>query len=320
MNGHETVDPRPEPQVSVVIPCHNSATTIGLQLQALSQQVDAPVFEVVLVDNRSADNLAAVAEQWRDALDLRVVRAPSMPNPGYARNVGVAHARAPVLAFCDSDDYVCRRWVRVAADAANRTPVTNGGATPVDETQFALGLDHLDGLLDGNDAAEAIDVPESPIDYPILLGGSCVLRSDAYRAVGGYDVSTPYGIEDNDLALRLQQAGYVIARANAMKLAYRIRSDGDGSVSRAFRSGYRHLLLAHRHHLFGRSPSLPPRWYLGLGRCGLAAVRMLLRPGTRDWRNLERRAALHAGMLVGHARYGLLGRPPSPRPGVGLGG
>lgn len=315
LDGREGQQPGPE--VSVVIPCHNSTATIGLQLRALSRQRDAPGFEVLLVDNLSTDDLAAAAAAWTDALDITVVQATVMPNPGYARNVGVRHARADILAFCDSDDYVSADWVRAAADAMQSTALANGGATPTDESRFELGADHLDAMLTPH-PAEGLQIPEEPPDYPILLGGSCVMRREVYLAVGGYDVTVPYGVEDNDLALRLQEAGFLIARAQAMGLAYRIRPHDEEPPSRDFLNGYRHMLLAHRHDLFGRSPSLPPRWYLGTLRCAAAGARMLLRPGTRDWRSLARRTALQAGLLAGHLRYGLFGRPPAPRPGVGL--
>ncbi|MGD8215856.1 glycosyltransferase family 2 protein [Aestuariimicrobium sp. Y1814] len=320
MNGRDAIEVPNEPDVSVIIPCHNSTRTIGLQLQALSQQEGGPRFEVVLVDNLSTDDLAAATKPWRERLDVRVVAADAMANPGYARNVGVAHARARVVAFCDSDDYASRQWVREAASAAEQTPVTNGGATPMPEAEFGLGAEHLDGLLEAEPMMTTLEVPGAAVAYPILLGGSCVMRRDVYFDVGGCDVSAPYGVEDNDLALRLQAAGHVIARAHAMKLAYRTRPEVDQPLGRSFRTGVRHMLLAHRHHLFGRSPSLPRRWYLGLGRCAAAAARMLVRPSSRDWRSLGQRAALQAGLLVGHLRYGVIGRPPQPRLGVGLEG
>ena len=303
-----------EPRLSVIVPCHNSARTIGLQLQALAQQREAPPFEVVLVDNRSTDDLAGAVEPWREHLAVTLVEAGAMANPGYARNVGVAHARAKVLAFCDSDDYVSRDWVRAAAEAMDTVAVANGGATPVDEGHFAQGSGHLDELLEAMQVTGTLEVPTAPVPYPILLGGPCVIHRETSQSVGGYDLAVPYGVEDNDLALRLQAAGQVIARAPGMQLAYRTRAEDDQPLRRQFRSGYRHLLLAHRHQLFGRSPSLPRGWYLGLPRCAAAALRMLLRPRSRDWGNLGRRAALQAGLLAGHLRYGVFGRPPEARP------
>lgn len=316
MNTEDALRSAATPAISVVIPCHNSTATIGLQLESLARQSGAPAFEVVVVDNRSTDDLPAAVAPWRDRLDLHLVSADDHANPGYARNVGVAHARATKIAFCDSDDYLASTWVRAASQALDQHPVVNGDSVPTDPEEFTSGADHLDELT----AAEVapVIIPGQAAVYPILLGNTCAFRRDFFTELGGFDVAVPYGIEDNDLALRVQSAGLVIGRAQGMKLAYRLRSESAETLVRAFRGGFRHMLLAHRHDLFGRSPSLPPRWYVGLLRCAGAGVRMVLRPAARDWRNLGRRAALQAGLVIGHLRYGMLGHPPVAQPGVGL--
>lgn len=310
-------DPAAPPVASVVVPCHNSAATVGLQLEGLARQVGAPAFEVVLVDNRSADNLAAAAAPWSERLRLRIVPALDVANPGYARNVGVAHAAGEFLLFCDSDDFVGSGWVAEGCAALTEVPIVNGGALPVPAEEFERGPEHLEGVL-RQEGATALDIPEEPEPYPILLGGSCGFRRDVYLAVGGYDAGTPYGVEDNDLALRAQAAGHVIARCSAMRLAYRSRPEAEQTLRRAFAAGNLHLLVAHRHGLFGKSPSLRPGWFLELPRCAGAAVIMAVRPGRRDWASLGLRTAMALGTLVGHLRYGLLRRQPQQRIGAGL--
>lgn len=46
------------PEISVVIPAHNAAATIGVQLAALAEQQTNHPFEVIVVDNRSSDDTA----------------------------------------------------------------------------------------------------------------------------------------------------------------------------------------------------------------------------------------------------------------------
>lgn len=43
-------DREPVPVLSVIVPCHNGASTLGIQLEALASQVGAPPFEVIVVD------------------------------------------------------------------------------------------------------------------------------------------------------------------------------------------------------------------------------------------------------------------------------
>lgn len=304
------------PTASVIVPCHNSAATIGLQLKGLARQVGAPSFEVVLVDNRSTDDLALAAAPWSERLDVRVVHARDFANPGYARNVGVAHAKGEFLLFCDSDDFVGSMWVAEGCAALAETPIVNGGALPVAAEEFERGADHLEKRLRQTEV-EPLAIPGEAEPYPILLGGSCAFRREVYVAIGGYDAGTPYGVEDNDLALRAQDAGHVIAKHSAMRLAYRSRPEAEQTLRRAFSAGKLHLLVAHRHGLFGKSPSLPRGWFLELPRCAVAAVLMAVRT-PRDWPGLGRRAAMALGALGGHLRYGLLRRLPQQRIGAGL--
>ena len=58
------------PAVSVVIPCHDAAGLLSLQLAALAGQEEAPDFEVVVVDDRSTDDLAVFADRFEDAIEV----------------------------------------------------------------------------------------------------------------------------------------------------------------------------------------------------------------------------------------------------------
>ena len=82
-------------QISVIIPCLNEAEPIGDVVHEVLRQ---DVAEVIVVDNGSTDDTAAVAR----AAGARVV---SEPLRGYGRAcaAGVAAARFPILCFLDGD-------------------------------------------------------------------------------------------------------------------------------------------------------------------------------------------------------------------------
>jgi glycosyltransferase involved in cell wall biosynthesis len=83
--------------VSIVVPAKDAATTIG---EAVASAVAQGDVEVVVVDDGSTDDTAAVAE----ANGARVVRHPTNLGVAAARNRGIAEARAGLIAFCDADD------------------------------------------------------------------------------------------------------------------------------------------------------------------------------------------------------------------------
>jgi glycosyltransferase involved in cell wall biosynthesis len=104
--------------VTVVIPARNAASTISEQLDALARQIDAPEFEVVVVDNGSNDGTREVVLVHQQTFDrLRLIDEPSKLGANAARNAGVREARTTKVLMCDADDVVTPSWVRSLGDA-----------------------------------------------------------------------------------------------------------------------------------------------------------------------------------------------------------
>lgn len=92
------------PLISVVIPMYNASEFIRETLSSvLCQHVED--LEVIVVDDGSTDNSAAIVEQIR-ASASRPIRLVRQDNSGVAaaRNQGVAHAKGDYVAFLDADD------------------------------------------------------------------------------------------------------------------------------------------------------------------------------------------------------------------------
>ncbi|HEX4034421.1 MAG TPA: glycosyltransferase family A protein [Solirubrobacteraceae bacterium] len=103
-----------EPTVSVVVLAYNSARWIEQALVGVVAQPYRPL-DVVVVDDGSTDETAALARQFRDAHPELPVRVVSQPNSGVgaARNRGVALVRGEFVAFLDADDV----WAGVSLTA-----------------------------------------------------------------------------------------------------------------------------------------------------------------------------------------------------------
>jgi glycosyltransferase involved in cell wall biosynthesis len=112
--------------VSVVICCYNSASRLQQTLRHLAAQVVPPglCWEIVVVDNASADNTAAIARQlWPvDApVPLRIVHEPT-PGLSHARCRGFSVARYEFVSFIDDDNWVCPDWVERINETLNAHP------------------------------------------------------------------------------------------------------------------------------------------------------------------------------------------------------
>ncbi len=86
--------------ISVVIPCYNGAKYLRETLDSVLVQTH-PVLEVIVVDDGSTDDSAAIAESFGPP--VRVIRQPNQ-GESVARNRGIDEARGDWVAFLDADD------------------------------------------------------------------------------------------------------------------------------------------------------------------------------------------------------------------------
>ncbi|MGW0507534.1 glycosyltransferase family 2 protein [Micromonospora sp. NPDC003241] len=86
------------PTVSVIVPTHNSAKTLGACLAAVHRQRH-PVTEVIVVDDASTDDTRAVARRF----PCRLLVTDHNAGPAAARNRGIRAATGDLMFFLDSD-------------------------------------------------------------------------------------------------------------------------------------------------------------------------------------------------------------------------
>ena len=310
--------------ISVIIPCYDANATLGLQLEALSRQLDPPAFEVLVVDNRSSTPPDEVVGQFTDRIaNLRVVRATEAQGISVARNVGVREAAAELAVLCDADDAAGPTFVRAAYEGLKQADFVTGAVTMIDAAEFAEGLDDVWEVLGpGADPYGPLDFSAVDLNpgYPIMMGGACAFSKDAVRALDGWDQAFFPGVEDNDFALRLVAAGYTLGKSWGMTLAERRRATTSAAFRRAYDAGLMHMKLCSAHDLWATSPHLhAPRWYVDMAKLPGAAARMALRPAEqRDLIGLAARAGLRAGQARGFVRYKVRREPIERCPGIGL--
>jgi glycosyltransferase involved in cell wall biosynthesis len=86
--------------VSVIIPTYNRSGLIGRAIKSVLAAM-SPGDEVLVIDDGSTDDTAAVVRSFGDA--IRYIRIENS-GPGAARNLGIRLAECPLVAFLDSDD------------------------------------------------------------------------------------------------------------------------------------------------------------------------------------------------------------------------
>ena len=98
------------PLISVIIPVYNAEPFLPACLDSVLSQ-DYSSFEILVIDDGSTDNSAAIIDRYA-AREPRIV-ALHQSNAGVsaARNRGLAEARGEYSAFVDADDRVTSSYL-----------------------------------------------------------------------------------------------------------------------------------------------------------------------------------------------------------------
>lgn len=306
------------PVISVVIPAYNAERFLPMQLEALDAQIDAPEFEVIVVNNGSTDGTSAVIDEaiQRVSYPLRRVDAAEHQGPGYARNVGVAHSRADLLMFTDADDVVSRWWLKSGLRAFQVSPLWSGGARLMTDEEMTGSVEDIRRAAGDSPAW----VEPTPGDlgnaFPVVMGCDFGATREVYRQIGGFDQSLGTVYEDNDFGVRAHLAGIPVADAHAVRIAYRGKWDVPFRARLARRSAAAHVMVAQRYGLTGKSP-YPNPWRELLRSAG-SGVLMAAGRKDRDWTGLWLRTVTAAGHARGTVVHCWLRREPAAQVGLGL--
>jgi len=209
----------------VIISSFNGETVLPTQLLALERQdFDGP-FEVLICDNGSTDRTREVAEKWAPRLPgLRVLEASEIAGSGFAQTVGIINAAAPLLAFCDQDDYVLSGWLTAIRDGlADHDVVTGPLGRVVHDFDKVDPLDVVGTTTFGGPLDNSIE------GLQVAPGGNSGWRRSA-AAQGRVD-------SDTITSLRATARGIEIGWCDDARVLYRRRPPGSKVVQRAITSG-----------------------------------------------------------------------------------
>ncbi len=297
MSDDDLVQPSPHdgsesPVVSVVIPAYDVADTLGVQLEALTQQTFDRPWEVIVADNGSSDDTLGVAYAFADRLPLRTVDAHSVQGAAHARNVGAREAGAPLLAFVDADDEVAPGWLAAIVAALDGR----------DAVASRFDLERLNA----EDVASTREVPQQKglnenRFLPHASASGLAVHRHVHDAVGGFDESM-LRLQDTDYCWRLQLAGFTLHYVEDALVHYRLRESVAASTRQSFGYGRFDGHLYHRYRSFSAKHVSLTHQLGGIARGTLDVARASLRRAPRK----ELRSLAHnVGFTIGWVEAGL---------------
>ncbi len=214
LRDYEPLAPDASPLVSIIIPARNESHNIERCLRSILKS-DYRKIQVIVVDDRSTDNTARIAE--RVALDdarLLVVRGENLPKGWYGKPwacwQGFALAQGPILLFTDADTVHGPHLLSRAVAALETERVDLLTVMPHQEMTgfwertvqpfFFLLL----GLRFGT--PRRLNRNRNP-RHAIANGQFILVTRDSYEWVGGHKRVHDTVIEDLLLAVRYTEAG-----------------------------------------------------------------------------------------------------------------
>lgn len=187
---------------SVIIVSRHRAAALARCLTGLAQQ-DHPRFEVIVV----ADPAAAESVQH---LPIKLIQFDEA-NISAARNLGLARAAAPLVAFIDDDAVPEPTWLtRLVAPFDDPQVVASTGYV-IGRNGISLqwGASEVDSL--GQDHPLTITGPVTRSGTPTRAvktqGTNCSFRRDALLSIGGFDPAYRFFLDEADVNLRLARMG-----------------------------------------------------------------------------------------------------------------
>lgn len=201
----------PLPAYDVVIPCYNRAHVVADAVASVLAQDHAPT-RVIVVDDGSRDASAAVIRDL--AATHPAVTAAVLPRNGgasNARNTGAALARAPWIAFLDSDDVWLPGAARALLAPAERADVVCGFFRRVEDG----------GVPQPPECGWWGDDIRVALGHGGVIGPSwAIMRRETVFAVDGFDPSF-HNCNDWDFYVRAAAAGARFVRVEDAVALYR---------------------------------------------------------------------------------------------------
>lgn len=200
--------------VSIIIPCYKQAQYLKESVGAVLSQTHKN-WEIVIVDDGSPDDCAAIAQQLINQNLDKKIRLVRKLNGGLAdaRNAGIAASTSGWILPLDCDDVIDATFLQKAFQLIESVPSSN--LVYANLQQFGAKHD-----------------PWIPGDYtlPVLMGKNLfpyasMFKKELWVRSGGYERSLPWGCEDYSFWLSCGKLGLRPMRIWEPLFRYRVAQE-----------------------------------------------------------------------------------------------
>lgn len=236
---------------SIIIVSYNTAELLRACLTSIGSSGSGFVREIIVVDNASHDQSAALVEQSFPA--VRLIK--NTVNCGFASacNAGAAVATGESLLFLNSDAELSGSFLSDLAEIfARRQDITVAGPSLRDAVGRTEGQSYgrfptiMRSILHQvAPASQPRDGQPLPVDW--VSGAALAIRRSAFALLGGFDENYFMYFEDVDLCYRAQRRGMGVFFLPALMLLHRRGASlqDDGRRRKYYRASQRYYFAKH---------------------------------------------------------------------------
>ena len=240
--------PNHDLKISVIIPTYNRSKLLSYTLDSiLNQDIAKTQFEVIVCDDGSTDDTALLVERYKKALNLKYTfQEDNGFRPGSARNKGISISEGDICLFIDTGIILSPNCL------SQHINFYSDGNFDKCALGYVYGIYHeeksdceLINLIDTNDVESSIQRLQKKSTYHDLRESSYQKYNDqiellpapwfyfwtchvsvtaiSLEKVGMFDENYDenWGMEDNDLGLRLNSTGIdILLLRNANSIHY----------------------------------------------------------------------------------------------------
>lgn len=200
--------------LSIVIPAYNEEGYIKACLDSISKQTVSPD-EVIVVDNNSTDNTAAIAKQYAF---VKIITEQKQ-GKAHARNTGFYASSSKLIGRIDADTLLPVDWVDqvktfYSNPANNLTSLTGGTYFYNWPLKNLMHLIHWTAYFSLNKII---------LGYPNLFGSNMVLPKKVWQAIADSVCIDDKLHEDIDLSIHINKSGLKIFSLHGLNVCSALR-------------------------------------------------------------------------------------------------
>jgi len=206
------------PFVSIIIPTFNDSERLRHCLNLLeSQTYPKHLYEVIVVDNNSSDNIAQVVAEFQQA-SYAFESAPGSYN---ARNKALTVAKGEILGFTDSDCAPASDWIKQGVEQMLAYP---GCGLVAGRINFSFEDPNDPTPAELYDSLHFLQQEKYVREGNFGVTANLFTRPEVFEAVGVFNATLKSG-GDREWGKRVHAAGYTQVYADSVVITHPARTD-----------------------------------------------------------------------------------------------